>query len=176
MLEESTEDLFEKIKTSLPKEAHISDMRYEGSEVVVYTKSKEFFADDGGVVRNLVMELRKRILLRPDPSICLDLEEAEEAIRKIVRVEAGVHEINFEPEFGKVIIEADKPGLVIGKGGETLKEIRRQTLWSPLIKRSPAIPSDIVKVIRELVHKESKFRKDFLDKVGKRIHSGSKPT
>ena len=84
--------------------------------------------------------------------------------------------MDFEPAFGSVTIEAEKPGLVIGKGGETLREIRKQTIWLPIVKRAPVIPSDIVKVLRELMYKESDFRKGFLDKVGKHIHSGWKET
>jgi len=176
MVEEKTTELFERVKNSLPSDADISDIRYEGYEIVVYTKNPDFFVNGTDKVKELVLTFKKRILLRPDPSICKDMEESEKAIKKIVQEEAGIKDISFEPEFGKVIIEADKPGLVIGKKGETLNEIKRETLWLPSIKRAPAIPSETVKVLRELIHKDSKFRKEFLDKVGKRIHSGWKET
>jgi len=176
MVEEKTGDLFEKVKQALPSDANISDIRFEGSEIVVYTKNKEFFTSDSDAIKNLVFSLKKRVILRPDPSITLDMEDAKDIINKLVPKDAGLKEINFEPEFGRVILEADKPGLVIGKGGETLKEIKKRTYWSPSIKRSPAIPSDVVKVLREIIHKESGFRKEFLDKVGKQIHSGWKQT
>jgi hypothetical protein len=176
MVEEKTSELFDRVKNALPSEAHISEIRFEGCEIVLYTKNKEFFTSDGTSIKDLVSTLKKRIILRPDPSICLDMEKTSEIIKKIVPEDAGVKEINFEPAFGEVIIEADKPGLVIGKGGETLKEIKKQTHWLPSVKRTPAIPSDIVKTLRELVHKNSDFRKDFLDKIGKRIHGGWKPT
>lgn len=176
MVEEKTTDLFERIKGNLGKDANISDIKYEGCEIVLYTKNKEFFVSDSASIKDLVSSLKKRIILRPDPSICIDMEKAEKKIKDIIPEEAGLKNIDFEPEFSKVIIEADKPGLVIGKGGETLKEIKKQTLWFPIITRAPAIPSDVVKTLREIVHRDSEFRKDFLDKVGKRIHGGWKPT
>jgi KH/beta-lactamase-domain protein len=176
MVEEKTTDLFEKVKSNLPDDAKISDIRFEGCEIVLYTKSKEFFVSDSSSIKELVSSLKKRIILRPDPSICIDMEKATDIIKNLVPAEAGLKDIDFEPEFGSVIIEAEKPGLVIGKAGETLREIRKQTLWLPTVKRSPAIPSDVVKVLRDLIHKESGFRKEFLDKVGKHIHSGWKPT
>jgi len=176
MVEEKTTDLFEKVKSNLPKEAEISDIKYEGCEIVLYTKSKDFFASDSMLIKNLVTSLKKRIILRPDPSICIDSEKATEIIKKLIPEEAGLKDLDFEPEFGSVTIEAEKPGLVIGKGGETLKEIKKQTLWLPIVKRAPVIPSDVVKVLRDLIHKESKFRKEFLDKVGRNIHSGWKST
>ena len=176
MVEEKTTDLFEKVKSNLPDDAKISDIRFEGCEIVLYTKSKEFFVSDSSSIKDLVSSLKKRIILRPDPSICIDAEKATDVINSLVPAEAGLKDIEFEPEFGAVTIEAEKPGLVIGKAGETLKEIRKQTLWLPIVKRAPVIPSDVVKVLRNLIHKESAFRKDFLDKVGKHIHSGWKPT
>ena len=176
MVEEKTTDLFERVKSNLPDDAKISDIRFEGCEIVLYTKSKDFFTSDSTVIKDLVSSLKKRIILRPDPSICIDAEKAEEIIKKLVPEEAGLKDLEFEPEFGAVTIEAEKPGLVIGKGGENLREIKKQTLWLPIVKRAPVIPSDVVKVLRDLIHRESAFRKDFLDKVGKHIHSGWKQT
>jgi KH/beta-lactamase-domain protein len=176
MVEEKTSDLFEKIKSSLPSKAKISDIKYEGCEIVLYTKDKDFFISDPKEIKDLVSSLKKRIILRPDPSICLDDEAAAEEIKKIVPEEAGLQDLDFEPDFGTVTIEANKPGLIIGKGGETLKEIKKRILWFPIVKRTPSIPSDIVKVLRDLLYKNSAFRKEFLDKVGKDIHSGWKET
>ncbi len=175
MVEEKTSELFERVKSSLPG-VSISDIRFEGCEIVLYTKDKDLFASDATEIKELVSKLKKRIILRPDPSICIDMEDASKAIKKLVPEEAGLKDIDYEPEFGTVTIEAEKPGLVIGKGGEILKEIKKQTLWLPIVKRAPVIPSDVVKVLRDLIHKESGFRKEFLDKVGKHIHSGWKPT
>jgi len=176
MVEEKTSDLFEKVKDSLPNEANISDIRYEGCEIVLYTKNKDYFISDPTEIKELVSSLKKRIVLRPDPSICLDMEEAKGIINKLVPKEAGLQDMDFEPDFGTVTLEAEKPGLVIGKGGETLKEIRKQTIWFPIVKRAPVIPSDIVKVLRDLMYKNSTFRKGFLDRVGRDIHSGWKQT
>jgi hypothetical protein len=176
MVEIEAAELFEKVKAGLPPEAAITDIRFEGCEIILYTKSKDFFIEPGPNIKVLVSTLKKRIILRPDPAICQDPEAAEAAIRRLVPPEAGISAINFEPEFGKVTIAADKPGLVIGKRGETLRAIKRATLWAPTIKRAPVIPSDVVSVLRELIYRESVFRKSFLDSVGKRIHSGWKPT
>jgi len=176
MVEETTKDLFKRVEEGLPSRANISDIRFEGCEIVLYTKDKDFFAEPGTDIKNMVSTFKKRIVLRPDPSICMDMEDARKEIGKIVPAEAGLKEITFLPEFGEVIIEADKPGLAIGKGGEILSEMRSKIYWLPTIKRAPAIKSDIVKTLRELLYKETEFRKDFLDKVGKSIHSGWKET
>jgi len=176
MVEELTAELFKKIKEELPSKAKLSEIRFEGAEVVLYTKSKDFFTGDSTPIKKLVSKFKKRIMLRPDPSLCKDMEEAKKEIEKLVPKEAGIKEILFEPEFGTVTIEAEKPGLVIGKGGETLKEIKKATLWAPIVRRAPLIHSDVIKTLRDMLYRESVFRKDFLDKVGRRIHSGWKAT
>jgi len=176
MVEEKSSDLFERVKEALPKEAKISNIGFEGCEIVLYTKNKEFFGEPGDSIKSMVGVIKKRILLRPDPSICLDPEEAEKIIKETIPEEGGIKDIEFEPAFGSVTIEAEKPGIVIGRGGETLKELRKKIFWTPIVKRAPIIPSDIVKTLRELIYRESDFRREFLNKVGKSIHSGWKPT
>ena len=69
----------------------------------------------------------------------MDMEDAEREIKKIIPEEAGVDQIIFDPQRSRVIIEADKPGLAIGKQGSILRDIRSKTLWVPLISRKPAI-------------------------------------
>ncbi|MEM5814867.1 MAG: beta-CASP ribonuclease aCPSF1, partial [Candidatus Aenigmatarchaeota archaeon] len=176
MVEELTAELFKKIKDELPDTAKISDIRFEGAEIVLYTKSKDFFTGDSTPIKELVGKFKKRIMLRPDPSLCLDMEDAKKEIERLVPKEAVLRETLFEPEFGTVTLEAEKPGLVIGKGGETLREIKRATLWAPVVRRAPLTPSDVIKVLRDMLYRESAFRKEYLDKVGKRIHSGWKQT
>jgi KH/beta-lactamase-domain protein len=176
LVELLTNELFEKVKAGLPADAEIAEIRFEGSEIVIYTKSRDFFGGDNTAIRELVGQLKKRIHLRPHVSILSPTEEAEKAIAAVVPEEAGIKELVFQPEFGIVNIEAEKPGLVIGKGGETLREIRATAFWAPVVKRAPVIPSDVIKTLRELIYKEASFRKDWLDKVGRRIHSGWKAT
>ncbi|MBI3412688.1 MAG: beta-CASP ribonuclease aCPSF1 [Candidatus Aenigmarchaeota archaeon] len=168
-------EIFDKIKEGLPPEADISDISFEGSEIVVYTKNKEFYTQNGMAVRRLVDELKKRIEVRPDLSMTMDIETASAKIKEIVPEDAKIRDIYFEPELGKVIIEAEKPGLVIGKGGETLRTIKSTIFWSPQVERAPILKSDIVSSVRKTLHSETKYRKEFLNKVGMRIHAPKKP-
>ncbi|MCD6478098.1 MAG: beta-CASP ribonuclease aCPSF1 [Candidatus Aenigmarchaeota archaeon] len=164
----------EEVKNGLPSSADISEICFEGSEIVVYVKNKDFFIKNGSSVKELVSKLKKRIVVRPDISITTDMETAKEKIKEIVPKEAGIDEITFEPAFGRLTIEAQKPGLVIGKGGETLKKIKKETVWFPVVKRAPAIPSEVVQTIRKVIFNESEYRKKFLNKLGEKIHSAEK--
>ena len=164
-------DIIKEILKLVP-EGKISDAAFEGANIVLYTKDKEFFFDNEGVIKKVVDEFKKRIELRPDPSICMEMEKAEKAIKKLLPEEAGVSQIIFEPHMSMVIIEAEKPGLVIGKQGALLKDIRKSTLWVPLIKRTPAIRSQLIENIRAVLYQNSDYRRKFLDKVGHRIYDG----
>ncbi|UCG95608.1 MAG: beta-CASP ribonuclease aCPSF1 [archaeon] len=164
----------EAILEDIPEEADITDICFEGSEIVIYVKNRDFFTSNGAVIKQIVSKMKKRISVRPDPSISMDMEQARERIKKIVPEEAGVDEVTFEPAFGRLTIEAQKPGLVIGKKGETLKRIKKETLWFPVVKRAPTIPSEVVQTIRKVIFEESEFRKKFLNKLGEKIHSAEK--
>ena len=166
----------EEIKKRLPKALEITKTCYEGSEIVFYTKNRNFFVEGAPEIKELVAEFRKRVNIRPDPSIVVEPEEAKKLILELVPDEANIKDILFEPEFGKVIILAQKPGIVIGKVGETLREIKRKTFWSPEIQRVPLFVSNIVNRAREIVHEEAKYRKSFLNKIGENIQlkKGSK--
>lgn len=161
--------ILKELGSTLPKDASISEIKFEGSELVLYTKNKDFFRNSESVIRSIVSKLKKRIEVRPDLSITMDLEEAKKKIKEIVPEDAGIQEIYFEPELGKVVIECLKPGIVIGKGGETYKRIKSDTCWVPKIERAPVIKSDIVRAVRNLLHTEIDYRKRFLNKIGQKI-------
>ena len=166
-------EILERVKSLLPKEA-VSRVELEGSEIIVYTKDREFFKAHEDTVRQVVSQIKKRIEVRPEKNLVLGEEATKEKIKQIVPEDAKIKEIYFEPERSIVIIAAQKPGLVIGRGGETFRTIRAETLWMPRIERVPAIKSDIVENIRKVIHTEVKFRKEFLNKVGELIFSDRK--
>ncbi len=165
-------EILEKVKSLLPNA--ISKLELEGSEIIAYTKDREFFTNYESAVREAVSQLKKRIEIRPENNLSLDQDATKEKILQIVPAEAKVRNIYFEPERSLVIISAEKPGLVIGRGGETFRQIRNETFWVPRIERVPAIDSNIVEGIRKVVHAEVKFRKEFLNKIGENIFGEKK--
>ena len=164
-------EIINEIMKHLPKDK-ISDACFEGANIVLYTKSKEFFLNNNGIIKKIVDDIKKRVELRPDPAITKDIEKAEKEIKSILPDEAGVKNIIFDPQRSRVIIEAEKPGLAIGKQGALLRDIRTKTLWVPLIRRTPAIRSELIENIRAVLYQNSDYRRKFLDKVGHRVYDG----
>ena len=165
-------DILKEIIQYTPENASISDSVFEGANIVLYTKNKEFFLDSNGFIKNVVDKIKKRIELRPDPGLCLDQEKAELIIKKLIPKEAVTNNIIFDNQRSSVIIEVEKPGLAIGKSGEVLKEIKKQTLWVPTIRRTPVLKSKLLEKIRTVLYENNDYRKKFLDKIGHRIYDG----
>jgi uncharacterized protein len=165
------EEILKETLSDIPT-GKISDALFEGANIVLYTKDKNFYLDNNDLIRDIVNKIKKRVELRPDPAITLDREKAEEIIKKLIPAEAKVDQIIFDPQRSTVMIEAEKPGVAIGKSGEILREIREKTLWVPVIKRTPAIRSQIIENIREVLYQNSDYRRKFLHKVGQRIYNG----
>ncbi|MFH1420812.1 MAG: beta-CASP ribonuclease aCPSF1, partial [Candidatus Aenigmatarchaeota archaeon] len=166
--------IIDKIKSELPSDAMITDVSYEGSEIILYTQNKEFFRSNTTLIKSIVDKIKKRIEVRADPSVLKTEEMVKEFINKNVPKDAGIKDIYFEPEFAKVVIHASKPGLVIGRGGMTLNEIKNNTMWTPEIKRAPVIDSEIIRMIRKMLHSEAGHRKKFLNTLGEKIYVDEK--
>ena len=164
-------DILKEIIKGLP-EGMIADAAFEGANIILYTKNKDYFLDNKGTIREAVREFKKRIELRPDPSLCLEPEKAEKEIRKIVPEEAAIDEFIFDQPRSQVIIHAEKPGLVIGRQGELLKEIAAKTFWVAIVKRMPPIRSKLIESIRAVLYENADERKKFLDRTGHRIYDG----
>jgi len=164
-------DILKEILKFVPAEK-ISDASYEGANIVLYTKDPEFFKSDKGLIRQVVNEFKKRIELRPDQSIVGDEDKTRKMIKKLIPQDAGLGEIIFDEARSIVIIEAEKPGIAIGKQGQFLKEIREKALWVPQVRRTAALRSKISENIRAVLNTHHAERRKFLDQIGHRIYDG----
>jgi hypothetical protein len=170
MPKEILNEIKEEITSFIPSEVELTKIEFEGPEIAIYSKNPRILLDSREIVKDLAKKIRKRIVIRSDPSVRMDQEEAENKINDICPDEAGITNVNFDTNLGEVIIEAKKPGLVIGRGGETLKDITRSVLWRPSVVRTPPIKSKMVIQIRHYLNKDAEERKEILQTVGRRIH------
>ncbi|MEK6925820.1 MAG: beta-CASP ribonuclease aCPSF1 [Nanoarchaeota archaeon] len=167
-------DILKSIKDKLSES--ISDAVFEGANIVLYTENENFFKSGEGKIKQIVDEIKKRIELRADKKILLDEDKAKKAVKEIVPEDAEITNIIFEPQRSIVIVEAKKPGLVIGKQGSILDEIKKSTLWTPQVQRSPAIKSQITENIREVLYANNNYRRKFLNSIGEKIYKEWDPS
>jgi len=162
-------DILKNIKDELPKV--ITEAMFEGANIVIYTDNKDFFKTGDSKIKEIVDKIKKRVELRADKSILAPESDTEKTIRALVPEEAEITNIIFDVQRSVVVIEAKKPGLVIGKQGSVLNDIKKSTLWTPTVQRSSAIPSKITEKIRSVLYANNTFRRKFLNDIGKKIYS-----
>ena len=160
----------DKVYSVLPSNAEVTKITLEGPEVVIYTKNPSIFYNNEQNITKIASELKKRVRLRCDSTLLMPEAEAKKKILEIVPEDAQITDIKFIPAFNQVNIEAVKLGVVIGKGGETLKKIVLETGWTPELLRAPLQPSDILKGIRYYLYKHAAERKQFLINVAEKIY------
>ncbi len=166
-------DILKDIQKELPK--IITSANFEGANIVLYTNDLDFFKDNNGAIKELVNKFKKRIELRADSKLLKEQEEVKKIIKETIPEDAGLTNILFDPQRSIVVIESKRPGLVIGKAGLILKEIKNKSFWIPQIQRSPAIKSKITENIREVLYQNNNARKKFLNSVGKKIYNEWNP-
>ncbi len=154
---------------------NITEANFEGANIVLYTNNEKFFKDDGGKIKSIVDELKKRIELRADQKILPNQETTEAEIKKIVPKEAEITKMIFDFHRSILVIEAKRPGMVIGKSGSILDEIKKTTLWTPQVQRSPAIKSQITENLRAVLYANNNYRRKFLNSIGEKIYKEWNP-
>src|SRR2546422_75175 len=168
-IEDILNDARSVVKKVVPDHVEITQVDFEGPTIVIYTKNMEVFAESNDLVRQIAQQLRRRIVVGPDPSLLATPEEAEKVIREVIPPEAQITGIYFETETGEVTIEALSPGMVIGRHGSILNEVKKKIGWAPKVVRTPPIPSKTVEEIRQYLRTINDERQTFLKQVGRRL-------
>jgi len=169
--EQELERIKEEIIQNLPPDIEVQKIEFEGPEIAVYSENSNLdLVESSDILKDLAKTMRKRVVFRWNVEKRKEPSETEEYIRNLIGEEAEISEIEFDHTRGEVIIESVKPGLVIGKKGVNLKEIRVNTFWQPKTIRTPPLASRTIALIRGMLTRERQSQKDILLRIGKRIH------
>ncbi len=146
----------------------ITRIEFEGPRLAIYCQKPEILQENSHIVGEIAGIIKKRIVIRSDPSVRMNELNAEHIIKDIIE-EAGLVQAYFDPALGEVVLEVEKPGVAIGKNGNNVLEIVQKTHWSPNFKRSPPIPSMTIRQIRGFLYSKSKEREKVLRETGESI-------
>ncbi len=162
------------LATEIPRELGVTRIEFEGPFIAIYVRNRELIPKYLDLVKNLAKKVKKRVVLRVDKSSRLSPEEAKRVILSIVPPDAGVDPTSmiFDDTMGEVLIKAEKPGVVVGKGAVMRHIILAKTGWRPVVRRaSPLESATIKKLIAVRYHeKNSEYITKFLRRAGERIH------
>lgn len=167
-------DILKDVIKELPRGV-VSSANFEGANIVLYTDSPNFFQEGEPSIKEIVNKIKKRIELRAEDKLLETKEKTEKIIRDVIPGDAEITQILFDQQRSIVVIEAKKPGLVIGRDGSLLKEIKQKTFWIPQVQRSSAIESKITDNIRAVLYENNAQRKKFLNDTGKKIYEEWNP-
>lgn len=156
------------ILDKIPPEVGITRIEFEGPRLAIYCHKPEILQERGHIVGEIAGVIKKRIVIRSDPSVRLPEIQSESIIKEILE-EAGLVQAYFDPALGEVVLEVEKPGVAIGKSGSNVLDIVTRTHWSPNFVRSPPIPSMTIKQIRGFLYSKSKERERVLRETGEAI-------
>jgi len=168
--DETLEKIKAQVESETPDDITIASVSFEGPELVIYTPEAKEVATRDGIVRNLAQTLRKRINVRPTQDALVPQAEAESIIEDTIPEDAGVQNLDFDGDTGEVFVEAEKPGRVIGRHGETLDQISASVGWTPEVVRTPPMESNTVSNVRNFLKQERNERRDILERVGRQIN------
>ena len=100
------------ILTSIPKDANVTKIDYEGPRIALYTDKPRFLMENNEIISNLVNQIKKRIVIRTDEKIRKSEEDARKILDTLVPDDAGLEATFFDTATGEVSIEVKRPWLM----------------------------------------------------------------
>ena len=158
------------ILTSIPKDANVTKIDYEGPRIALYTDKPRFLMENNEIISNLVNQIKKRIVIRTDEKIRKSEEDARKILDSLVPKQAGLEATFFDTATGEVSIEVKRPWLCQRNAQEfDHTEVTEQTGWRLRIRKSTTKPSNTIKSINYQLKISSAERAKQLKSVGEEI-------
>ena len=162
------EDFFKDIiLKSIPKESQITNIRFEGPYIALYTLNPKFSLTElTYYLSSLSRNVKKRFVVRTDTSIRLSEEETRAAVIKMLPDEVTISAVFCDDATGEVVLEVNRPESI---NANMVINIAQTTGWIAHTLRSPHIQSSSMNMIHSTQKSSTKERSLFLQSLGKRV-------
>jgi len=168
---ENEEAVAKLILKSIPSDSQITLVRFEGPNIALYTKNAKFALTElTYYLSSLSKGLKKRFIIRTDPSVRLHEDQTRQAVVKLLPKDVLVSAVFCDDATGEVVLEVSRPEAI---DPNMIVQIAQSTGWIAHTRRSPHIPSTSINIIHSTLKGSAKERTDFLQKLGKRVFRGS---
>ena len=155
---------------SIPKEATITKIDYEGPRIAIYTKNPRYLIENNDVISKLVNVIKKRIVVRTDESIRKPQDSAAKILKENVPKEANLQGTFFDTTTGEVSLEVKRPWLCQRNAEEfSHAEIAEKTGWKVRVRKSTTRPSSTIQSINYHLKAASSDRAKHLKLIGEQI-------
>jgi len=166
----SSQNIMATILQSIPEEANVTKIDYEGPRIALFTNSPRYLMEHNEIISNLVGVIKKRIVVRTDESIRKTEEDARKIIEQAVPKDANLQGTFFDTATGEVSIEAKRPWLLQRNSQEfDHTEVTEKTGWKIRIRKATKIQSSTIKAINYNLKIASSDRAKQLKQVGEKI-------
>lgn len=164
---QSEEAVSKIILKSIPSDSQITFVRFEGPNIALYTKNPKFALTElTYFLSSLSKTLKKRFIIRTDPSSRLPEDQTRQAVVKLLPKDVQISAIFCDDATGEVVLEVSKPEAI---DPNMLVQIAQSTGWIAHTRRSPHIPSSSINTLHSTLKSSAKERAEFLQKLGKRV-------
>jgi KH/beta-lactamase-domain protein len=168
---QSEELVAKTVLKSIPSDSQITLVRFEGPNIALYTKNPKFALTDlTYFLSSLSKTLKKRFIIRTDPSVRLPEDQTRNVVTKLLPKDVQVSAIFCDEATGEVVLEVTKPEAI---DPNMLVQIAQSTGWIAHTRRSPHIPSSSINILHSTLKSSAKERTEFLQKLGKRVFRAS---
>jgi hypothetical protein len=167
---QSSQGMMAIILKSIPKDANVTKIAYEGPRIALYTNKPRFLMENNEIISNLVNVIKKRIVVRTDEKIRKSEEDARKILDSAVPADAGLEATFFDTATGEVSIEVKRPWLCQRDATEfNHAEVTENTGWKLRIKKATTKPSNTIKTINYQLKVSSADRAKQLTAIGDEI-------
>ena len=158
------------ILQSIPREANVTKIDYEGPRIALYTTSPRYLMEHNEIISNLVNVIKKRIVVRTDESIRKLEEDARKILTECIPKEANLQGTFFDTATGEVSVEVKRPWL-LQKNAEDFNhaEVTEKTGWKLRVRKATTNPSSTIQAINYNLKISSADRGKQLKQVGEKI-------
>jgi hypothetical protein len=157
------------ILNTIPAEAQITRIEYEGPRIALYTRNPAFLHKNSYVISEIVNSLKKRVVTRTEKSIRKPESEARQILEKTLPAEAEASNFFFDDALGEITVETGNPRLLSQEAGFDLGASMEQTGWKVKVRKAPHIKSTAIQNVYYAMKVGSDLREKFYKELGEAI-------
>ena len=163
----SSQNIMATILQSIPKEAGVTKIEYEGPRIALYTNTPRYLMENNDKISSLVNIIKKRIVVRTDESIRKSEAEARKILAECVPKEANLQGTIFDTTTGEVSVETKRPWLLQRNAKEfNHAEVTEKIGWRLRVRKATTIPSRTIQTINATLKQSAVERSKQLKTVG----------
>lgn len=166
----SSQYIMATILRSIPREAGVTKIEYEGPRIALYTNTPRFLIENNSIISNLVNVIKKRIIVRTDESIRKSEDEALKILKELAPKEARLEGAFFDTATGEVSLEAKRPWLLQRNTEEfNHAKITERIGWGLRVRKATTNPSGTIREINYNLKVSAAERSKQLRRIGDEI-------